>query len=50
MENLNLKSKVYVLIDSNNHIARIEGQYSLPLDLTDWVLIDEGYGDKYNLA
>lgn len=50
MENLNLKSKVYVLIDSNNYITRIEGQYSLPLDLTDWVLIDEGYGDKYNLA
>lgn len=50
MENLNSKSKVYVLIDSNNYITRIEGQYSLPLDLTDWVLIDEGYGDKYNLA
>lgn len=50
MRNLNPKSKVYVLIDSNNHITRIEGQYSLPLDLTDWILIDEGYGDKYNLA
>lgn len=50
MENLNPKSKVYVLIDSNNYIIRIEGQYSLPLDLTDWTLIDEGYGDKYNLA
>lgn len=50
MENLNLKSKVYVLIDSNNYVTRIEGQYSLPLDLTSWTLIDEGYGDKYNLA
>lgn len=50
MENLNLKSKVYVLIDSNNHITRIEGQYSLPFDLTSWTLIDEGHGDKYNLA
>lgn len=50
MENLNPKSKVYVLIDSNNYITRIEGQYSLPLDLTDWTLIDEGDGDKYNLA
>lgn len=50
MENLNPKSKVYVLIDSNNYITRIEGQYSLPLDLTNWTLIDEGYGDKYNLA
>lgn len=50
MENLNSKSKVYVLIDSNNYIARIEGQYSLPFDLTGWILIDEGYGDKYNLA
>ena len=50
MEDLNSKSKVYVLIDSNNYITRIEGQYSLPLDLTNWILIDEGYGDKYNLA
>lgn len=50
MENLNPKSKVYVLIDSNNYITRIEGQYSLPLDLTDWTFIDAGYGDKYNLA
>jgi hypothetical protein len=50
MENLNSKSKVYVLIDSNNYITCIEGQYSLPFDLTSWILIDEGHGDKYNLA
>ena len=43
------KSKVYILVDNDtNHIIRIEGQYSLPSDLTDWVFIDEGYGDKYN--
>lgn len=45
------KSKVYILVDPNtNHIIRIEGQYSLPSDLTDWILLDEGYGDKYNHA
>lgn len=46
----NLKSAVYVQTDEIGRVLRLEGQYSLPLDLTDWVLIDEGYGDKYNLA
>lgn len=44
------KSRVYILIDSENRIIRIEGEYTLPSDLTDWILIDEGYGDRYNLA
>lgn len=44
------KSKVYVLLDEQNCITRIEGQYSLPADLTGWVQIDEGYGDRYSLA
>lgn len=44
------KSKVYVLLDEQNCITRIEGQYSLPADLTGWVQIDEGYGDRFSLA
>lgn len=44
------KSRVFILIDDNNRVTRIEGEYTLPQDLTDWILIDEGYGDKYNLA
>lgn len=44
------KSRVFILIDDNNRVTRIEGELTLPQDLTDWILIDEGYGDKYNLA
>lgn len=44
------KSRVFIFIDDNNRIIRIEGEYTLPQDLTDWIQIDEGYGDKYNLA
>ena len=44
------KSKVYVLLDEQNCITRIEGEYSLPPDLTGWVQIDEGYGDRFSLA
>lgn len=45
------KSKVYVLLDAQNRITRIEGEYSLPADLTGWVLIEEGAScDRLNLA
>ena len=44
------KSKVYVLPDSNGNITRIDGGYTMPEDLTGWVLIDEGTGDRYNLC
>lgn len=44
------KSKVYVLPDSDSNITRIDGGYTMPEDLTGWVLIDEGYGDRYNLC
>lgn len=43
-------SKVYIQVDSDQNITRIEGGYTTPSDLTDWILIDEGYGDKYNLC
>lgn len=44
------KSRVYVLLDSESRVLRLEGEYSLPNDLTNWIKIDEGFGDKYALA
>ena len=46
------KSKVYVLPDAEGRITRIDGGYTLSniKDFTDWMLIDEGYGDRYNLC
>lgn len=44
------KSRVYVLTDAESRILRLEGEYSLPADLTGWTKIDEGHGDKYALA
>ena len=46
------KSKVYVLLDSSGYITRIDGGYteSNITDPENWVLIDEGYGDRYNLC
>ena len=44
------KSRVYVLCDSESRILRLEGEYSLPADLTGWMKIDEGYGDRFSLA
>lgn len=46
------KSKVYVLPDSSGYITRIDGGYteSNITDPENWVLIDDGYGDKYNLC
>nr|DAG87282.1 MAG TPA: hypothetical protein [Herelleviridae sp.] len=47
---LTQKSRVYVLLNEQNMVTRLEGEYSLPSDLTNWTLIDEGYGDKFSLA
>lgn len=44
------KSRVYILLDEKERIVRVEGECSLPANLTGWVQIDEGYGDKYSLA
>ena len=46
------KSKVYALPDAEGRITRIDGGYTISniKDFTDWVLIDEGYGDRYNLC
>lgn len=45
-------SKVYVLPDEQSCILRCEGGYTMSNieDITQWVLIDEGYGDRYNLC
>lgn len=47
---MNPKSRVYVLLDSESRVLRLEGEYSLPTDLAGWTKIDEGYGDKFSLA
>lgn len=46
------KSKVYVLLNSEGYIIRIDGGYTIGniTDPENWVLIDEGYGDRYNLC
>lgn len=44
------KSKVYIQTDNDGRILRCEGGYTTPADLTDWTYIDEGTGDRYNLA
>lgn len=43
-------SKVYVLTDVRDRIIQCGGGYTMPADLTGWVQIDEGTGDKYNLC
>lgn len=44
------KSKVYIQTDAEGRILRCEGGYTTPADLTGWIEIDEGTGDKYNLC
>lgn len=44
------ESRVFILVNELGMVTRIEGEYSLPDDLTDWVLIDSGYGDRFALA
>ena len=44
-------SRVYALINENNIITCIEGEYTLPADLTGWTFIEEGAPcDRLNLA
>ena len=44
------KSKVYIQIDADGRILRCDGGYTTPADLTGWLEIDEGTGDRYNLC
>lgn len=51
MENIETKPRVYALLDEQNRVTRIEGEYSLPADLDGWTLIEEGAPcDRLNLA
>lgn len=45
-------SKVYIKTDGDNRIIRCEGGYTMQNieDVTQWIYIDEGEGDKYNLC
>ena len=43
-------SKVYVIVDAAKRIIRCEGGITTPDDLTGWLQIDEGTGDKYDLC
>lgn len=46
------KSMVYVFLDERNRVLRCEGGYTMSNidDVSKWTYIDEGYGDKFNLA
>ena len=46
------KSKVYALPNSEGYITRVDGGYTIGniADPENWVLIDEGNGDRYNLC
>ena len=44
------KSKVYIQTDADGRIVRCDGGYTTPADLTGWLEIDEGNGDRYNLC
>ena len=49
MEFENKPYGVYVKIDETNRIIDINSDAFL-LDLTDWIKVDEGYGDKHHHA
>lgn len=42
-------TSVYIKIDNDNNIIDIDSDFILN-DLTGWIKIDEGYGDKYGHA
>lgn len=46
------KSQVYIKLDESNRVTRCEGGYSISNidNIEEWINIDEGYGDKYNLC
>ena len=46
------KSKVYIKVDERNRIIVIDGGYTIGniTDFSEWIFIDEGTGDKYNLC
>lgn len=40
------KIKVYIKINENNEIVEVGSDVFIK-DLTDWICIDEGFGDRY---
>lgn len=46
------KSKVYIKVDEQNRIIRCDGGYTMSNidNIDEWLLIDEGNGDRYNLC
>ena len=46
------KSKVYALVDPDGRILACDGGYTISNieDISAWILIDEGEGDRYNLC
>lgn len=46
------KSNVYVKVDANSRILCCEGGYTMGNieNIDEWICIDEGTGDKYNLC
>ena len=46
MEELEQPIKVYIKVNSNNEIVDINSEIFIQ-DLTNWIEIDSGYGDKY---
>ena len=46
------KSQVYIKTNESNRVTRCEGGYSISNidNIEEWINIDEGYGDKYNLC
>lgn len=47
-----MKSKVYIKVDERNRILRCEGGYTMSniQNIDEWIFIDEGMGDRYNLC
>lgn len=45
-------SKVYIQTDAQGRILRCEGGYTMSNidDISEWIFIDEGSGDRYNLC
>ena len=47
-----MKSKVYIKVDEKNCILCCEGGYTMGniQNIDEWIFIDEGTGDRYNLC
>lgn len=46
------QSQVYIKVDTANRVIACNGGYTKSniLRIDDWILIDEGFGDRYNLC